>query len=815
MEMMNENDANKVDQTLIGDINSLNKYIKMKEYNTQLSLYFTEKINEDKLKFLYTFFDDFYEHFGKFKDPKTKQTLTDKRTIQTMIQKRMTNKTNEIRYLSKSKVGRLNSSSWCLQNMNKICRHFLTDGNCIDLDIVNAHPNFLLWFCDMLNIPAKYLEDYIVNRDGCFQEYMDFHKCNRENAKEAYLSLINDDGKLIRHDDPIYNFYNEMKIIQSKVWEFCMKEHPEIITKSKDSFKLKKCNLKGICIANFLQTIENKVLQVMIEFVQKQGFNFVAPCHDGGLLPKDKVDKYGLEKLIEDLEFHIFDKLNIKIKLISKPMELGKELDEIYLVKKNEMEIKESRDDIPTIRFEKKEVLDDYCFKDFWTETRDTFDSLNDLLYYIKEYLPKVLIYIHHNKGIFLKNEGANESCVEKFNAVSVNPLKDLNFYYKDIIKKKTEVCSIPLWKLIELSKVRTYSSIVCRPNISKVGKNEFNVWIPFLADKKIKYDMTRVQPILTYIENIICNNIKHVYKWFFSWLRIICKYPHIKTGIVPLLFSKKQRAGKGTFVNWLISCVFGYHCSYQTNITRVTKNFNSFLQGKVFVYIDELPTSNGEYHNIFDNLKNLITDPFLDIEKKGVESYMTDNLLNFIASTNNKYSVKIEKDDGRWCVIPVNEEKVGDRAFFDHHYQNVFTAENAIHFFNYMIDIDDDDELLVNVRNIPQTDLRQEIQNMCLSPPESFLEKVKNRELDIEISIIGNIKRDGFGHIKDPLISELELGAEYKVRVKELYRVYDLWCDETNTKRGQRKYLTDLLEQHEGKFNINNESVKHRYYII
>ena len=55
--------------------------------------------------------------------------------------------------------------------------------------------------------------------------------------------------------------------------------------------------------------------------------------------------------------------------------------------------------------------------------------------------MPKVLIYIHHNKGLFLKNEGGNDNNIEKYNAVSINPIKDLNFYYKDIIRKKAEIC--------------------------------------------------------------------------------------------------------------------------------------------------------------------------------------------------------------------------------------------------------------------------------------------------------------------------------------------------------------------------------------
>ena len=806
-------------------------YSKIKEYNTQQNLFFTELIDIDKLKFLVYCFDECYQHFGKFKHPTSQQYITDKRTIQTMIEKRLKTKNNEIKYSSKSKIGRLSSSIWCYQNMNKICRHFLLikdnpeiiEFYCYDIDMISAHPNMLYQVLSIIGYDKKkYLEDYINNREICLKEYMDFHKCDRDKAKDAYLSAINDDSKLVRHDDIIYDFYQEILAIQNKIWEFCQKEHPEIISKSKDKVKsFNNYNLKGTCMANFLQTIENKCLQTMIDFVQGKGFSFIAPCHDGGLLPKDKVDEYGLEKLIEDLENHMYETLNLKIKLASKPMEYGLELNQIYKKKRIEEQLKEneSLNQLGGIEFQKINVGVDYSYRDFWEGRRDIFKTKTDAINYIREYLPKVLTLIHYNKGFFLKNEGSNEHTIDLYNVVSLQPFIDEKISYITIHPKLGHMVEeVKLKRMIEWSKVKTYDNVVCIPNWTGNNDRLFNVWIPFIADKKIKYDTNRVQPILDYMRDIICNGNIKLYKWFFSWIRQICKYPEIKTGIVPLLFSKKQRAGKGTFVNWAINSIFGRHCSYVTNINKVCKNFNSFLQGKVFVYIDELPTANGEYHNIFDTFKNLITDPFLDIEKKGVDSkYSVDNLLNFIASTNNKYSVKIEKDDGRWCVIPVNESKIGDTAFWNDCYKNMFTAENGVHFFNYMINIEDDDPMVVDIKEIPQTDIREDIQEMSLSPVDLFALKLKKREIDKEIYIIGNKKVDGFNNIVNPMINELDIDAEYFVKTGELFRIFKEWCDENNVKKVNKKYFTDVFKEIHGRIaNFNEiEHKVYRYYII
>ena len=255
------------------NMNDTNKqhYKLMQDKVPESSFHFNENINSDKLKFLEQHFDESYMHYGKFKDPSTKKTITDKKTALSYIQKRGKeyNKTNQIKYSSRSKVGRLTTSAWCLQNMNKICRHFLSDGNNYDIDIVNAHPTFLLWWCNIFQVPCKNLDEYVNRREECFEEYMTFHNCDRDEAKDNFLSLINDENKLIRHDDVLYDFYNEIKDIQKKLYEFCITEHPDIVKKSKE----KKGNIMIYHVDKKID--DNKMESILNTYVKPSQIDFI------------------------------------------------------------------------------------------------------------------------------------------------------------------------------------------------------------------------------------------------------------------------------------------------------------------------------------------------------------------------------------------------------------------------------------------------------------------------------------------------------------------------------------------------------------
>jgi phage/plasmid-associated DNA primase len=295
---------------------------KMNDYKTSDVMVFEEPIGQN-IKYLNTIKDNFdgvYDLIGKFKDKNYKQ-IEDKKTVLTLIKKRLNNKYNQFTYQSKN-GGRLLPDGYSLCLMNKILRHSLVGNLCYDLDISNAHPTFLLWIAKHNDKPCKHLENYVNNRNEFLDTIQDYYDFNMEQSKDFILSLLFDNNKYIESKSPEYDFYQEILSLQN----FVAETFKDVYKKSK-----KGPNQKGSCLSNFLQIIENKVCQCMIDICKKNSIKIYAPCFDGCLLDKKDVDSIGLNEFIKKIEIEIKDMLDIDIILKSKSMTLGinKELDDI------------------------------------------------------------------------------------------------------------------------------------------------------------------------------------------------------------------------------------------------------------------------------------------------------------------------------------------------------------------------------------------------------------------------------------------------------------------------------------------------------
>jgi hypothetical protein len=295
-------------------------YNKMNNYNPQEARTFFEKINPSYLKTIVKNFDKVYPKIGKIKDKKKGFVeITDKEQLRTLFTKRFkNNQDNKFTYKpSRTKEGRIYSDNWSLCGMNKIIRHTLCKEFNYDIDIVNAHPCFLVWYCEINNIPCKYLKQYCDNRNDFLNHYADQLNIQPEDVKITILSLINDQNREFDDAHPLYDFYEQMRNIQDKICEL----NKGLFTKCKDNDKKKQTNNpKGVCMSRFLQNIENKILSVMIDFCISKNIGLSAPCFDGFLAYKEDCDNYGFENLLSDIEKYVFETLDIPIKLSEKPM---------------------------------------------------------------------------------------------------------------------------------------------------------------------------------------------------------------------------------------------------------------------------------------------------------------------------------------------------------------------------------------------------------------------------------------------------------------------------------------------------------------
>ena len=308
---------------------------KMNNYKTQNEMIFTECIDAEKLHYINDNFELCYPLIGKVKDNTTYKPMT-KEQIKTLINKRCKNTTHEFVYKNtKAKEGRLQSTGWNCQGMNKIIRHTIAGEMNYDIDINNCHPVIINWYAKIWNINTPALTDYIDNREEFLKRYTDFYEVDRDTAKERILCLLNDacySG--CTPASPVYELWNEIQLLQNKVSEV----RKDLYKKAQEKDVR---NAKGICMSHFLQSIENKIFQCMKFYCDDNNIEVSAGCHDGFMATIDSIDEYGgVDKLMKDIEKHVFDTLGFPMKLSSKPMDKGIDIEKLKmenrLLKKNE-----------------------------------------------------------------------------------------------------------------------------------------------------------------------------------------------------------------------------------------------------------------------------------------------------------------------------------------------------------------------------------------------------------------------------------------------------------------------------------------------
>ena len=144
----------------------------------------------------------------------------------------------------------------CLTSIKRNVRNSIMPDNILDIDMENSHPRILSYLCKKHKNNCKNLIEYINNREYFLNKIPD----NRKEAKTLILQMINGGFKNKYSDNRDINkflkdFELEIKNIQNRFYEIDNRFDDKTIF-----------NYKGKSLSRILLELENKILQVMIDF---------------------------------------------------------------------------------------------------------------------------------------------------------------------------------------------------------------------------------------------------------------------------------------------------------------------------------------------------------------------------------------------------------------------------------------------------------------------------------------------------------------------------------------------------------------------
>ena len=150
-------------------------------------------------------------------------------------------------------------------------------------------------------------------------------------------------------------------------------------------------------------------------------------------------------------------------------------------------------------------------------------------------------------------------------------------------------------------------------------------------------------------IQSAVSNNEKNAtYEHFLNWLACICQY-RCKTRTA-WVFSGTYGTGKNLIISKILAPLFGRKYVVEKRNRELEEQWTGWLETAIIAYVDEVQVSSSKNkEQISQDLKNMITEPYLSMRRMNVDPYLAESFCNFIFSTNKLDPVVMDDADRRF----------------------------------------------------------------------------------------------------------------------------------------------------------------------
>jgi hypothetical protein len=202
----------------------------------------------------------------------------------------------------------------------------------------------------------------------------------------------------------------------------------------------------------------------------------------------------------------------------------------------------------------------------------------------------------------------------------------------------------------------RQYDAVVYAPNV-KTGTRICNLWRGFACEPR-EGDCSRY---LEHMKNNVCRGNDEHYEYLLNKLAYGVQHPE-KQGEVAVVLRGKEGVGKGKLV-LTYGRLFGPHFKHISQPRHLVGNFNSLQQDCSVLFGDEVFFAGDRAHEGI--LKAIITEPTLQIERKGIDTITAPNRMHIFLSSNNAWVIPAGADARRFFILDVGDKHKQDFEYF------------------------------------------------------------------------------------------------------------------------------------------------------
>jgi len=256
------------------------------------------------------------------------------------------------------------------------------------------------------------------------------------------------------------------------------------------------------------------------------------------------------------------------------------------------------------------------------------------------------------------------------------------------------------------------------------------------------------------------------------DWIAHAVQKPFQKSFAVFMM--GKKGTGKSLIYD-MVSRMLGKALTLQlSDINHICGSFNDSLLNKLFVNLNETTHLTKQHENI---LKSLITETELLINAKNQAAYTVDNYARFMITTNEKFGMRVSRDDRRGYYIETPAHQKNIKGYFDKMIADTNDKNNDEPFrllFNYFANRDISK---FNVKKPPMTKFKWELMKQSDDPVNMYISDF--------------LEGDRKDFLDDFDCSFNEDKNEYYVKSKSLYSDFKRFMDDNGEHRSRVKSNT------------------------
>jgi len=248
--------------------------------------------------------------------------------------------------------------------------------------------------------------------------------------------------------------------------------------------------------------------------------------------------------------------------------------------------------------------------------------------------------------------------------------------------------------------------------------ENIYSLFHGYKYNIKETHDESIIKAYIDFIKEVICNNKDNINEYILNWIAYIVQNPGKRTNTA-LVLKGLQGIGKGTFTDVLCEMLSRYSAPNITDIKEITGDYNSVIEGKKLLILNELKNVGDDRLANFDALKSRITDDYIRVGEKYEPGRYAENVANYIFCTNNAYPVKIERSDRRYVVLEVSGSKKNNFDYWNSIYASCKGSEFYDNLTTYFAKRD---ITKFDPRNIPTTEAKEDMIEVSKNPVELWI---------------------------------------------------------------------------------------------